>query len=90
MKRRKTKKLLLQAYYNSEGDYISWPDNPLHGKTFENVSFELRKEIHEIHGIEFEVDVIEIEGEDPIECEYVSGKKRPDGTFVIGICQDWG
>lgn len=90
MKRKKVKKLLLQAYYSSEGDYISWPDNPLHGKTYENVGFEVRKELQEIHGIDFEVDILAIEGEEPIECEYVSGKKLPDGTYVIGICQDWG
>lgn len=88
--KRKAKKLMLEAYYAIEEEYIAWPDNPLHGEVFENANFEIRKEIRNICGIDFEVDIIDIEGEEPIECEYVKGKKLPDGTYVIGICQDWG
>ena len=88
--KKKVRKLTIEAYYNSHGDYLPWPDNPLHGKTYENVSFEMKKEVQGFPGFAIEVDVIKIEGEEPIECEYVSGRKLPDGTYVIGICQDWG
>ena len=86
----KVKKVLLQAYYDLDGEYLPFPDNPLHGKVFENVDVKFATRIDTIGGLNFEVDVIEIEGQEPIECELVGRKNAPDGTLIIKLCQDWG
>lgn len=86
----KYNKVIIKAYYNLDGEYVSFPDNPLHGKVYENVDVKFKKEVNTIAGIEFESNVIKIEGEEPIECELVSRNKQTDGSLIIGICQDWG
>ena len=86
----KYKKVILQAYYGLDDGYFEFPQNPLHGKTFYNVNVEFSETTQIIHGIEFVWDVIEIEGEEPIECELVGQIHRTDGTLIIQICEDWG
>ena len=39
----KYSKVLIKAYYNLNGEYISFPDNPLHGKIYENVYVKFKK-----------------------------------------------
>lgn len=85
----KVKKAIIKAYYNLGEEYILFPDNPLHGKLYENVSVVIKHEIHEICGISFDVDVVEIEGEGSIECQLLDAIDL-DGTLLIKICQDWG
>lgn len=58
-------------------------------KTYENVSIFLKKEIHEICGIKFKVDIIKIQNEEHIECEVISHVLIND-TLIIKLCQDWG
>lgn len=86
----KFKKVVLKTYYNLGGDLISFPDNPLNNQTYENVEVDIKQVIYETSGIEFEADVIEIEGQKPIECELVGCFEPYDGTLIIKICQDWG
>lgn len=86
----KVKRVMLQAYYDLGGEYISFPDNPLHNKTYNNVNVKIRQVTRTICGIEFTMDVIEIEGKEPIECELVNKYTTMDGTMVISLCQDWG
>lgn len=86
----KFKKVLLQAYYNSHGDYTAFPYNPLHNKSFENVRVRITKEKRTMCGVDYAVDIVKIEGQKLIECEVVGQRTMPDGTLVIGICQDWG
>lgn len=86
----KTKKVILKAYYGLNGEYISFPENPLHNKTFENVDVKITGRTDTIGGINFHVDVISVGNEEPIDCELISRRTMPDGTLIIGICQDWG
>lgn len=82
-------KLILKAYYSIDGEYLPFPDNPLHDKTFENVDVEVKNEIRTLRGIEFEVTVIEIAGQEPIECELCSMEIK-GADLILHICQDWG
>ena len=86
----KVKNVVIRAYYNLDGDYITFPENPLHGKEFHNVNIEFKIKTNIICGVAFDWDVIEIEGEEPIECELVDKVYLPDGTLIIKICEDWG
>lgn len=85
----KATKAIIKAYYNLGEELILFPDNPLHNQTYENVEIEIKNEIHEICGIPFDVDIVEIEGQEPIECQLI-GTTDCDGTLIIKICQDWG
>ncbi|MEE1502766.1 MAG: hypothetical protein UGF89_00790 [Acutalibacteraceae bacterium] len=90
------KKVRIEGVYAIDGGYIPFPDNPYHGKEFENVSVTIKKETQTWYGIQVEVDVIRIGdkkiGTLPvvIECELVSKKVASDGTLVLQICNDWG
>ena len=86
----KEKKVTIKAYYCLNGEYTTFPHNPLHNKTFENVDVKITNRIEKIAGESYKIDVVKIGKEDPIDCELVSRKKASDGTLVIGICQDWG
>lgn len=86
----KIKKLLIRTYYGLHGDYIEFPDNHLNGKTYENVNVKLKRETRTIHGLDFTIDIVDIEGQEPIECELVARRKDVSGTLIIDICQDWG
>ena len=86
----KVKKAIIKAYYNLDGEYLSFPDNPLHGQTYENVNIDIKQVTYETSGIEFVADVVEIEGQEPIECELVGCFKPYEDTLIIKICQDWG
>lgn len=86
----KIKKVVLQAYYGLDDGYISFPENPLHGKEFHNVEVEFSTKTNIVCGVAFEWDVVEIEGEEPIQCELVGKTYLPDGTLIIKICEDWG
>ena len=86
----KVKKVVLKAYYSLDDGFIPFDSNPLHNKTYENVEVNIKETIKTICGIDFAVDVIEIEGQEPIECELVSERTDENGKLIIGICQDWG
>ena len=86
----KVKKLVIKALYDLNGEYIPFPQNPLHNTTYENVDVKTEKEEWKIGGESFLVDVITISGQEPIECELVSRRKDANGTLILDICQDWG
>ena len=86
----KAKKAVIKAYYNLGEEFILFPDNPLHNKTYENVKVTFKNEIQTICGISFDIDIIEIEDQKPIECQLLGKHTNPDGTLIIEICQDWG
>lgn len=86
----KEKAVVLHSYYNLNGSYLLFEHNPLHGKTFSDVNVTFSKKKVAIAGSAFIVDVVSIEGCEPIECELVDRCKTEDGTLVISICQDWG
>ena len=85
----KVKKAIIKAYYDLNGDLISFPDNPLHDRSYENIEVVFKHKVREICGIPFECDIVEIEGQEPIECELIDTVDL-DGTLIIKICQDWG
>lgn len=86
----KSKKVVLQGYYNLDGEYLLFEDNPLHGKTFNDVNVVIAKETKKIAGMTVAYDVVRIGGYEPIECELVGYRRTEDGTLIISICQDWG
>ena len=86
----KVEKAIIKAYYNLGEEFILFPDNPLHGKTYENVKVTFKKEILTMCGISYGTDVIKIGSEEPIECQLLGKHVNPEGTLVIKICQDWG
>lgn len=83
------KKVTLLAYYNLDGDYIAFPDNPLHGTVYENVGVVINDRVSMIHGIEFRAQIISIMDEEPIWCELVDYVEDGD-DLIIKLCQDWG
>lgn len=83
------KKVILQTYYNLDGDYTLFDDNPLHNKTYENVRVVITKEIIHLTHWDITVNVIRIDGQEPIECELV-GYVEDGDTLLIKLCQDWG
>lgn len=83
------KKVTLLTYYNLDGDYITFPDNPLHGTTYENVGVVISDRVSMIHGIEFRAQIISIMDEEPIWCELVDYVEDGD-DLIIKLCQDWG
>lgn len=86
----KVKKLVLKTFYSIDGELLVFPQNPLHNTTYENVNVTMGRSAYTIGGENYMVDVISIEGHEPIECELISRRKNPDGTMVLSICQDWG
>lgn len=86
----KAKKVVLRGVYNLNGQYLPFEHNPLHGKTYNNVEVSFSKKICGTGDHKYAVDVVNIEGCEPIECELVGHHTAEDGTLVISICQDWG
>lgn len=86
----KVKKIEIKAFYHLDDGYIPFPDNPLDGKSYENVEVTFEKDCLIVGGTSYRVDVIKIEGQEPIECELLSKRKTSDGTLEIRLCQDWG
>lgn len=86
----KVREIVLNALYCIDGEYVPFPENPLHGKKYENIDVTFSREAITICDIAYFVDKIEIEGEEPIECKLVSQKKSSDGKLVVQFCQDWG
>ena len=86
----KVKKAIIKAYYNLGEEFILFEDNPLHGKSYENVEVKFKKAIRTVCGISFDVDIVEIDGQPSIECQLLGSRKNSEGTLIIEICQDWG
>jgi len=83
------KNVTLLTYYALDDGYISFDGNPLHNTTYKNVDVIIREETQLICDIEFNVNVIEISGQEPIECELIDYIE--DGNdLIIKLCQDWG
>lgn len=86
----KVKKVILKTYYCLDGDYSVFEYNPLHNQEYKDVNVVISKKKKVMCGIQFVMDVVTIEGQEPIECELVNKYTMIDGTMVIGLCQDWG
>ena len=85
------KRVVLKAYYDLDGELIPFDSNPLHNQTYENVGVTFTKEVRTICGIDFAVNVVEIDGQEPIDCELIGTYHEQDSdTLIIKICQDWG
>ena len=90
MRAKNVKKVVLQGYYNLNGEYLLFEDNPLHGKTYNNVDVSIGTKLYTRSYGTVAVDVVAIDGCEPIECELVGYRFAADGTLFISICQDWG
>lgn len=85
----KAKKVILKTYYCLSGEYILFEDNPLHNRSYDNVKVEIKQLTRKIYDINIDFDVIKIEGQEPIECEFISISELDD-KLIIKLCQDWG
>ena len=83
------KKVVLQTYYNLAGDYILFDSNPLHDTSYENVRVIVTKEVIHLTKMDIVINVIRIDGQDPIECEFIDYIEYDD-TLILRLCQDWG
>jgi hypothetical protein len=79
----------IETYYNLDGSYVSFPQNPLNGTMYNNANVDISTEKRTIAGMTFLVDVVQINNEPAIECELVK-TRRDNKTLVLGVCQDWG
>lgn len=85
----KVKKVILKTYYCLNGEYILFDSNPLHNQSYDNVEVKFKEVTQTICDVDYIWDVIEIEGQEPIDCELI-GMMELDDKLVIKICQDWG
>lgn len=90
MRAKNVKNVVLHGYYNLDGEYLLFEDNPLHGKTYSSVDVSIERKLCTRSYGTVAVDVVNIAGYEPIECELVGYRFTADGTLVISICQDWG
>lgn len=90
MRAKKVAKVVLHGYYNLDGEYLRFEDNPHHGKTYNNVDVSIERKIENRSYGTIAVDYVKIEGCEPIDCELVDYCFGADGTLSISICQDWG
>ena len=90
MKANNVKNVVLRGYYNLDGKYLLFEDNPLHGKTYNNVDVSIERKLFTRPYGTVALDLVNIAGCEPIECELVNYYFTADGTLVISICQDWG
>ena len=79
----------LTTYYCLNGEYILFAENPFNNNRYEDVDVLIKTEKEKICGVEYEQQVIQITGEEPIRCELLSCKMYED-TLYIKFCQDWG
>lgn len=87
---RKNVNVIIHSWYYLDGEYISFPHSELDGTEYSNVDVTIRNHIEIYHGIEFHSQIINITGQEPIDCELVSFGETSDGKLIINICQDWG
>lgn len=86
----RAKRVVLKGYYNLGDEYLVFEENPLHGKTYDDVEVSIDTKLYNRSYGTIVYDVVNIEGCEPIECELVNCYRTTDGTWNIGICQDWG
>lgn len=88
-KKFKGKDVRIQGMYNLDGDYILFKDNPHHGKVFTSVDVSVGTKVEKYAFGDYVVDVVKIDGYEPIECELVEIREHGD-NLLICICNDWG
>ena len=86
----KVKKAIINAYYHLGEDFLLFPENPLHNTQYENVDIKFKHVIKTMCGFSYRIDMVEIAGQEPIECQLLGKYNDADGTLIIQICQDWG
>lgn len=87
---RKNVNVIIHSWYYLDGEYISFPHSELDGTEYSNVNVTIRNHTEIYHGIEFHSQIINITGQEPIDCEFIDSEETSDGRLIINICQDWG
>ena len=82
--------VIIHSWYCLEGEYIRFTHSELDGTEYSNVDITIRNHTQIYYGIEFHSQLINITGQEPIDCELVSFGETSDGQLIINICQDWG
>lgn len=85
----KKKNVKLLTYYSLDDGYISFDGNPLDNTVYKNVDVTIKESTRTIYGITFDVHVVEISGQDHVECELI-GYADSGKDLIIKLCQDWG
>ena len=87
---RKNVNVIIRCWYYIVGEYISFPHSELDGTEYSNVDVTIRNHTEIYYGIEFHSQIINITGQEPIDCELVSFSEASNGQLILNICQDWG
>jgi hypothetical protein len=87
---RKNVNVIIHSWYCLDGGYIRFPHSELDGVEYSNVDITIQNYTQIYYGIEFRSQLINITGQEPIDCELVSFANTSDGKLILNICQDWG
>ena len=87
---RKNVNVIIRSWYCLDGEYISFPHSEMDGIEYSNVDITIQNHTQTYYGVEFHSQLINITGQEPIDCELVSFGETSDGKLIINICQDWG
>lgn len=87
---RKNVNVVIHSWYYLDGEYISFPYSELDGTEYNNIDITIQNHTQTYCGITVESQLINITGQEPIDCELVSFSEAPNGKLIINICQDWG
>ena len=87
---RKNVNVIIHSWYCLDGEYISFPHSELDGTEYSNVDITICDRVQVYCGIAFRSQLINITGQEPIDCELVSFSETSDGQLIINICTDWG
>lgn len=87
---RKNVNVVIRSWYYIDGEYIRFPHSELDGTEYFNVDIIIQNHIQTYCGITVKSQLINITGQDPIDCEYIDSEETSDGKLIINICQDWG
>lgn len=87
---RKNVNVIIHSWYCLEGEYISFPYSEMDGVEYSNVDITIHDTLRNYGSIIIKSQLINITGQEPIDCELVSFGETSDGKLIINICQDWG
>ena len=87
---RKNVNVIIRSWYCLDDEYISFPHSEMDGIEYSNVDITIHDTLHNYGSVIIKSQLINITGQEPIDCEFIDFEEKPDGKLVINICQDWG
>ena len=87
---RKNVNVVIHSWYCLDGEYIRFPDTEIDGTEYSNVDVTIHDTVQNYGVVTVKGQLINITGQEPIFCEYISCYQRDNGKLEINICEDWG